>query len=66
MQQLRPAAFVRSYLVVDECSWGLPVAVRLLLACRHAAKRWRRLDATDIVQEISNLNKPKPRLLGQR
>ena len=57
MQQLRAAAFARSYLVVDECSWGLPVAVRLLLARRHAAERGRRLDATDIVQEISNLNK---------
>jgi len=57
MQQLRPAAFARSYLVVDECSWGLPVAVRLLLARRHAVERGRKLDAADLVQEISSLNK---------
>jgi hypothetical protein len=56
MQQLRAAAFARSYIVTDECSWGLPVAVRLLLARRHAAERGRRLDATDLVQELSTLN----------
>ena len=56
MQQLRAAAFARSYLVVDECSWGLPIAVKVLLARRHAAERGRTVDAADLRHVIADLN----------
>jgi hypothetical protein len=57
MTSAREKAFDRSYLVVDECSWGLAIAVKLLLARRNAAEQGRQMDAKDMRLEISNLNK---------
>ena len=56
MQRSRSTAYARSYLVLDECSWGLPIAVKVLLARRHAAERGRTVDAADLRHVIADLN----------
>jgi hypothetical protein len=59
MAEARAAAFSGppSYLVADECSWGLPIATALFLARRaRLQQKAPPLDSHDIHQEISQLN----------
>lgn len=49
----RRAAMSHSYLIADECSWGLPIAVRLFLNSRTGCK----LDMLKIQAEVQDLNK---------
>ena len=68
MREARASAFEREcpYLVVDECAWGLPIAIKLFLARRNHAKRAaggrpgarvHPMDPFDLRSDIMSLNK---------
>lgn len=59
MREARAAAFCRPfcYLVVDECSWGLPIATSLFISMRaRMQQKAPPMDVHDFRQEISQLN----------
>jgi hypothetical protein len=68
MSEARAAAFSRphSYLVLDECSWGLPIATSLFLARRaRAQQKAPAMDWHDIRQEITLLNNWRAQAITQ-
>lgn len=76
MKGARVAAFTRrpAYLVVDECSWGLPIAVKLFLARRNHIKRAADgrqggrllpMDPFDLRTDIMSLNKWRFQAIAQ-
>jgi hypothetical protein len=59
MREARAAAFFRPfcYLVVDECSWGIPIATSLFVSMRaRMQQKAPPMDVHDFRQEISQLN----------
>ena len=56
LRDTRPAAFCHTYLVADECSWGIPIAVRLFLNSRSGAAHTKN-DILRIQAEVQDLNK---------
>jgi len=57
MGETRAAAFHRRYLVADECTWGIPIAVRLFLESRSSRGGTSRMDILRIQAELQDLNK---------
>ena len=57
MEETRAAAFHRRYLIADECTWGMPIAVRLFLDSRSSRGGTSRMDILRIQAELQDLNK---------